>query len=77
MKDGIRLFSETLFVSCMLLTTTSSVAYDPTRISRPYSTGVSDPLPEGWKFRDIGNIAPATELVLQGITGALLSEGIR
>ena len=61
MKDGIRLISETLFVCCMLLTTTSSVAYNPMRIPRPYSTGVSDPLPVGWKFRDIGNITPSTD----------------
>lgn len=61
LKDGIRLFSEMLFISCMLLTTTNSVAYNPNRIKRPYPTGVSDPLPEGWKFRDIGNIAPSTD----------------
>lgn len=36
-------------------------AYDPTRVIRPCPTGTTDPLPEGWAFRDVGNITPATD----------------
>lgn len=36
-------------------------AYDPTRVARPCPAGTTDPLPDGWAFRDIGNITPATD----------------
>ena len=36
-------------------------AYDPTRIVRPCPAGTTDKLPDGWAFRDIGNITPATD----------------
>lgn len=36
-------------------------AYDPNRIKRPKPIGSTDPLPEGWKFKDVGNISPPSD----------------
>ncbi len=47
-----------LLVSIMA---TEAYSYDPNRIKRPRPVGETDPLPDGWKFEDIGNITPPSD----------------
>lgn len=62
MKNStIFLISRVLISTVLILTISNGYAYNPNRIKRPYSTGISDQLPEGWMFRDIGNITPSTD----------------
>jgi len=44
-------------------------AYDVNRIPRPMPTGTTSALPEGWAFRDIGNITPQTDWCYNSVTG--------
>ena len=69
-NNTIFLMTRVLISTVLALTISNGYAYDPKRIPRPYSTGYSDPLPEGWKFRDIGNIAPATDWCYKASDGS-------
>ncbi|MDD4636690.1 MAG: hypothetical protein PHI48_03700 [Bacteroidales bacterium] len=44
-------------------------AYDVNRIPRPLPTGLTDPLPDGWAFKDVGNISPQTDWCYNAATG--------
>lgn len=46
-----------------------SYAYDPTRIKRPYSTGVTDKLPDGWNIKEIGNMSYRTNWCYKASSG--------
>ncbi len=71
MKNStIFLMTRVLISTVLALTISNGYAYDPKRIPRPYSTGYSDPLPEGWHFKDIGNIAPATDWCYKASDGS-------
>lgn len=61
MKNYHYLLTRILLLVIFSLVTSHVSAYDPKRIVRPCPTGTSDPLPEGWAFRDIGNISPASD----------------
>jgi len=44
-------------------------AYDVNRIPRPLPTGTTSALPEGWAFKDVGNITPQTDWCYNSATG--------
>ncbi len=44
-------------------------AYDVNRIPRPLPTGTTDALPDGWAFKDVGNITPQTDWCYNSATG--------
>lgn len=44
-------------------------AYDANRIPRPMPTGTTSPLPDGWAFRDVGNITPQSDWCYNAVTG--------
>ncbi len=44
-------------------------AFDINRIPRPMPTGTTSPLPEGWAFKDVGNITPQTDWCYNSVTG--------
>ncbi len=57
MKKTTLLYSETLICILLLLVVADSYAYDPIRIKRPYSTGITDKLPSGWSYKEIGSMS--------------------
>lgn len=69
MKKSTILFSETLMCLLLLVVVADSYAYDPARIKRPYSTGITDKLPSGWSFRQIGNMSFTTNWCYKASSG--------
>ncbi len=55
------LFIQLLSILVLLFVVSDVNAYDATRIVRPCPSGTSDALPEGWQFKDLGNITPSTD----------------
>ena len=55
------LFSKIVITICLFFFVFDVDAYNPLRIARPCPIGITDPLPEGWQFKDIGNISPSTD----------------
>ncbi len=44
-------------------------AYDPNRIPRPLPIGTTDQLPDGWAFKDVGDITPQTDWCYSAVKG--------
>ena len=63
----LKIFS---LVAVLFLSATLDVnAYDPNRIPRPLPKGTTDKLPEGWAFKDVGDITPQTDWCYSSVKG--------